>query len=153
MREFLSRRSVAYEERNVARRPDWRAELVALVGDVVVPTTVSPSGGHVVGFDAEALSRLAGLSPAQSASTWRGLDDAGTSALPRAPATDVARALARLRERIQREMEYNAAKGSGAYREGQHDALRFARDAIDAVLNGTYDAADLLADQARRDGR
>lgn len=50
-----------------------------------------------------------------------------------------------------RKLEYNALKGDGPYRQGQHDALRFARDAVEGVLTGTDEAAPLLADTARQE--
>ena len=151
MREFLSRAGIEFEERNVAHRPDWRAELEALAGDVVVPTTATPAG-RVVGFDEDALRRVLARPDAGRPVPWRGLEPAPSAPPGGQHDIDLRMAVGHLRARIQREMEYNAAKGDGAYRLGQHDALRFARDALERVLDGSYEAADVLVDQATRDG-
>ena len=39
-----------------------------------------------------------------------------------------------LLQRIQEELVYNAAKGTGPYRQGMHDGLRFSEDALAAIL-------------------
>ena len=39
-----------------------------------------------------------------------------------------------LLERIDRELDYNAAKGSTPFRQGMHDGLRFAQDAVADLL-------------------
>jgi len=46
------------------------------------------------------------------------------------PREDLIRLLARFRA----ELEYNDAKGSGPYRQGMHDGLHFAADALAEVL-------------------
>ena len=48
--------------------------------------------------------------------------------------SDLAEGLRALLERIGEEIDFNTAKGASAYRLGMHDALRFAEDAIVAVL-------------------
>ena len=59
------------------------------------------------------------------------------------PGSDLAEGLRALLERIGEEIDFNAAKGASAYRLGMHDALRFAEDAIVAVLRGHgYEAAE-----------
>jgi hypothetical protein len=47
---------------------------------------------------------------------------------------ELAATLVDLLGRIEEELAYNAAKGSGPYRQGMHDGLRFAQDALAAVL-------------------
>ena len=49
---------------------------------------------------------------------------------------DLTEGLRALLARIGEEIEFNAAKGSGAYRLGMHDGLRFAEDAVAALLRG-----------------
>ena len=49
--------------------------------------------------------------------------------------------------RLQREMEYNAAKDNGPYRDGQHDGMRFARDAILRILSGSYEPEDMVIER------
>ena len=51
--------------------------------------------------------------------------------------------------RLQREMEFNAAKDDAPYRDGQHDGMRFARDAILRILTGTYEPEKMVIE---RDG-
>lgn len=36
--------------------------------------------------------------------------------------------------RVREELAYNAAKGQGPYRQGMHDGLRFAEDALVGIL-------------------
>lgn len=47
---------------------------------------------------------------------------------------DFAEGLEALLARIGEEIDFNAAKGGGAYRLGMHDGLRFAEDAVAALL-------------------
>lgn len=47
---------------------------------------------------------------------------------------ELAATLVDLLSRIEEELTYSAAKGSGPYRQGMHDGLRFAQDALSAVL-------------------
>ena len=59
------------------------------------------------------------------------------------PGSDLAEGLRALLERIGEEIDFNTAKGASAYRLGMHDALRFAEDAIIAVLRRHgYEAAE-----------
>ena len=44
------------------------------------------------------------------------------------------RDLVELLARFRAELEYNDAKGGGAYREGMHDGLHFAADALTDLL-------------------
>lgn len=50
------------------------------------------------------------------------------------PGADPLDGLQALLERTRTEIEYNAAKGDGLYRLGMHDGLRYAEDAIIALL-------------------
>lgn len=50
------------------------------------------------------------------------------------PGSDPLDGLEALLERTRSEIEYSAAKGSGPYRLGVHDGLRYAEDAIVALL-------------------
>lgn len=93
----------------------------------------------VVGFDRERIEEVLGLGSSDSyRPKWEGLElgavfDAGFGRSPEALPGQLSALLAR----IQREMEYNASKGASAYRFGQHDALRFARDALIRIAEGT----------------
>ncbi len=93
----------------------------------------------VVGFDRERIEEVLGLEGTDSYQPqWEGLElgevgDAGFGRSPEALPGQLSALLAR----IQREMEYNASKGASAYRFGQHDALRFARDALIRIAEGT----------------
>ncbi len=93
----------------------------------------------VVGFDRERIEALLGLSGGDGyRPEWEGLElrEVGEAGLDGAPEALVAR-LRALLARTQRELEYNAGKGASAYRFGQHDALRFARDALIRIMEGT----------------
>lgn len=50
------------------------------------------------------------------------------------PGHDPLEALDALLERTRTEIDYNAAKGDGLYRLGMHDGLRYAEDAVVAIL-------------------
>lgn len=50
------------------------------------------------------------------------------------PGEDVVAGLYALLARVRDEIDFNEAKGSGPYRLGAHDALRFAEDAITDLL-------------------
>ena len=52
-------------------------------------------------------------------------------------------------QRLQREMEFNALKDGAPYRDGQHDGMRFARDAILRILTGKYEPEQMVIE---RDG-
>ena len=69
------------------------------------------------------------------------------NALPDQGEDAINAALAHFVRRLQREMEYNAAKDSGPYRDGQHDGMRFARDAILRILTGSYEPEDMVIER------
>jgi hypothetical protein len=52
------------------------------------------------------------------------------------PGAELAAGLAALLARIAKEIDFNTAKGQAPYRLGVHDGLRFAEDAIAALLRG-----------------
>ena len=172
MREFLSRNGIPFEERNVARDARWRRELVARRGELVVPVLVH-GGEEVVGFDEDRFRVLLGLSPRgglppsagrqaqpaaptppapdREAQGWDGLDL--PDGLPDEPAEapePLAGQLRHLLLRLQREMEFNASKGSSPYRQGQHDGMRFARDGLRRILDGSYEPEDLVIERVQR---
>jgi hypothetical protein len=151
VREFLSRNGVAFEDRNVARDNRWRDQLIARRGELVVPVLYLGEDA-VVGFDEERLHRLLGLPAEQAAPDWEGLEPAHQ--LPAVPAVATGSLAGQVRHlllRIQREMEFNASKGSSPYRHGQHDGMRFARDGLRRILDGTYQPEDLVVERAMRD--
>lgn len=141
MREFLSARDVPFTERNIRHDPAAKADLLALTNQLVVPVVVA-GGQHVVGFNAEWLeSILSGggsqepaLPPRDSALAEQG--PMAARLRPDLPAT-----IADLVDRIREELRYNAAKGTGPYRQGMHDGLRFAEDALAAILEQAGNAA------------
>ena len=56
--------------------------------------------------------------------------------------------------RIREEAAYSAAKGEGPYRQGMHDGLRFAEDALVAILGryaGDVDQPESPAEAGRLD--
>jgi glutaredoxin 3 len=57
VKEFLSRRSIAFEERDVSQNPSYAQELVRNTGQMGVPVTII-NGQTVVGFDRGRLERL-----------------------------------------------------------------------------------------------
>ena len=67
------------------------------------------------------------LPPRDSASPEQGLMAAH-------PQDDLASTVTDLVIRIREEQAYNAAKGGSPYREGMHDGLRFAEDALVTIL-------------------
>ena len=147
MREFLSQNSVDYEERNVAKDPRWRAALKDLTGEVVVPVLVV-EGKRVVGLDEQRMAEALGLEHVESDSNRDGLAaPEELNALPDQGEDAINAALAHFVRRLQREMEYNAAKDSGPYRDGQHDGMRFARDAILRILTGSYEPEDMVIER------
>lgn len=151
MREFLSRNGVAFEDRNVAKDSRWRDELMARRGELVVPVLYSGEE-VVVGFDEERFRRLLGLPAEQAAPPWEGLESLdGQAPEPMIAPEQQADQLRHLLRRIQREMEFNARKGSSPYRHGQHDGMRFARDGLRRILDGTYEREDLVVERVTRD--
>ena len=57
MREFLSDASVEFDDRNIRKSEDARAELESRTGQLVVPQLFWRDR-HIVGFDPEALTEL-----------------------------------------------------------------------------------------------
>jgi glutaredoxin len=57
VREFLSVNNVTYEDRNIRKLPEARAELESRTGGLVVPQLFWRDR-HIVGFDPEALADL-----------------------------------------------------------------------------------------------
>jgi hypothetical protein len=129
---------------------------MALIGELVVPVVVvgDPTGvgtrQHRVGFDPEwlesvvlmpdgglvaseplaAASESGALPPRDSASRQQGK-------MAARPQADLPATISDLVVRIREEQAYNAAKaaqGGGAYRQGMHDGLKFAEDALVDIL-------------------
>jgi glutaredoxin len=152
VREFLSARNIPFTERNIRRDPEAKAELLALTGNLVVPVVVARDR-HVVGFAPEWLESVAAAAgrpavvspPRDSASPEQGNMAARAQA-------DLAATVGDLLTRVREELVYNAAKGDGAYRQGMHDGLRFAEDALVGILQPYRDESDLAAgpDELRR---
>ena len=149
MREFLSQNSVAFEDRNIAKQPHWRKELFELTGEIVVPVLVV-GGKQVVGLDEARMADAIGLQSYKAESNRDGLAaPAALASLPDGPEGSTDAALAHFVRRLQREMEFNAAKDEAPYRDGQHDGMRFARDAILRILTGQYEPEEMVIE---RDG-
>ena len=148
MREFLSQNSVEYEERNIAKDPGWRRALNELTGEPVVPVLVV-GGQQVVGLDERRMAEALGLADFRAEANRDGLSS--PPELERLPPADdpTTAALTHFVRRLQREMEYNAAKDSGPYRDGQHDGMRFARDAILRILADTYEPEEMVIERGR----
>jgi glutaredoxin 3 len=134
VREFLSARGVAFTERNVRQDAEARADLLRLRGELAVPVVVV-GDRQVVGYDPEGLAALvsgggpegAVLPPRDSA--WP--EQGGMAARAQG---DLAAMVGDLVARVREELAYNSAKGSGPYRQGMHDGLRFAEEALLGVL-------------------
>jgi hypothetical protein len=62
--------------------------------------------------------------------------------------TELHEDLIRLLDRFRSELEYSDAKGSGPYRQGMHDGLHFAADALADLLA----AHDVTTDAPLRSG-
>jgi glutaredoxin len=147
VREFLSQNSVAFEDRNIAKEPHWRKELLELTGEIVVPVLVV-GGKQVIGLDEDRMVSALGLSENRAESNRDGLAaPAELSSLPGGPAGSTEAALAHFVRRLQHEMEFNAAKDDAPYRDGQHDGMRFARDAILRILAGNYEPEEMVIDR------
>ena len=99
----------------------------------------------IVGFDEERIRKVLGIeSPDDYQPEWEGLDPGDLAELgTEAPSDVLSMRIYALLGRIQHEMEYNASKGVSAYRFGQHDGLRFARDALIRLMRGTPEFAAL----------
>jgi glutaredoxin len=150
VREFLSQNSVEYEERNIAREPRWRESLQELTGEAVVPVLLV-GGKQVIGLDEQRMADALGLRTFEADSNRDGLAaPAELASLPEPAGDDAtAAALAHFVRRLQREMEYNAAKEGAPYRDGQHDGMRFARDAIIRILTGTYEPEGMVIERGK----
>jgi glutaredoxin len=133
VREFLSDRQIPFSERNIRQDSQAKAELLELTGKLVVPVVVA-GDRRVVGYDPEWLEALvqptseepAALPPRDSAMLEQG-DMAAR------PQQDLVATLDDLVARVREELAYNAAKGDGAYRQGMHDGLRFAEEALVSI--------------------
>ena len=147
MREFLSQNSVAFEDRNIAKQPHWRKELLDLTGEIVVPVLVV-GGKQVVGLDEPRMADAIGLQDYRADSNRDGLAaPPELASLPVGQDGSTEATLAHFVRRLQREMEFNAAKDDAPYRDGQHDGMRFARDAILRILAGTYEPEEMVIDR------
>jgi glutaredoxin len=133
VREFLSDRQIPFSERNIRQDSQAKAELLELTGKLVVPVVVA-GDRRVVGYDPEWLEALVqptseepvALPPRDSAMLEQG-DMAAR------PQQDLVATLDDLVARVREELAYNAAKGDGAYRQGMHDGLRFAEEALVSI--------------------
>jgi glutaredoxin 3 len=149
VREFLSEEGVQFEDRNVAKSGAWRQELIARRGEVVVPV-LFVGDEEIVGFDEPRIRRALGLPPGGAPPPWEGLVDVDIA--PPAATEDTLRGdVTHLVAWLQKEMEFNASKGSSAYREGQHDGMRYARDALRRILAGTYERLDMIVERPPAD--
>jgi glutaredoxin len=149
VREFLSQNSVEFEDRNIAREPHWRGQLKALTGEIVVPVLVV-NGKQVTGLDEVRMAEALGLEHLESTSNRDGLaPPPELLVLSTKPDDPTTVALAHFVQRLQREMEFNNTKDGAPYRDGQHDGMRFARDAILRILTGTYEPEEMVIE---RDG-
>jgi glutaredoxin 3 len=149
VREFLSQNSVEYEERNIAKDTRWRRSLEELTGEAVVPVLLV-GGQRVVGLDERRMAEAIGLQDAHGESNRDGLAaPPELASLPERPDDPTAAALTHFVRRLQREMEYNAAKEGAPYRDGQHDGMRFARDTILRILDGTYEAEGMVIERGK----
>jgi glutaredoxin len=147
VREFLSQNSVTFEDRNIAKQPHWRKELLDLTGEIVVPVLVV-GGKQVVGLDEARMAEAIGLQHFKAESNRDGLAaPAELASLPDQADGSTEAALAHFARRLQHEMEFNAAKDDAPYRDGQHDGMRFARDAILRILAGSYEPEEMVIDR------
>ena len=152
MREFLSLNQVVFEDRNIAKEPHWRKDLLDLTGEVVVPVLVV-NGKQVIGLDEERMASAIGLAKYESDQNRDGLSaPPELDALPQAQPGTTEEALAHFVKRLQREMEFNAAKEDAPYRDGQHDGMRFARDAILRILTGEYKPEQMVIEREDESG-
>ena len=147
MREFLSQNSIEYEDRNIAFEPHWRKELLELTDEIVVPVLVV-GGQRVIGLDESGMAKALGLKSPINKSNRDGLAPPPELAeLADAPASKLEAGLTHLARRLQQEMEFNAEKDEAAYRDGVHDGLRFARDAILRILTDKYQPEKISAER------
>ena len=149
MREFLSQNSVEYEERNIAKEPRWRESLKELTGEAVVPVLLV-DGRQVIGLDERRMAEALGLDHFVAESNRDGLEaPADLIGLPQEGDDATVTALIHLARRLQKEMDYNAAKEGSPYRDGQHDGMRYARDAILRILTGTYEPEGMVIERGK----
>ena len=149
MREFLSQNSVEFEDRNIAKEPRWRTQLKELTGEIVVPVLVV-NGKQVIGLDDQRMVEALGLENPDLSSNRDGLEAPPELAkLPEQSEDPTAAALTHFVQRLQREMEFNALKDGAPYRDGQHDGMRFARDAILRILTGKYEPEQMVIERER----
>jgi glutaredoxin len=149
VREFLSQNSVEYEERNIAKDKRWRESLKELTGEAVVPVLLV-RGKQVIGLDERRMAEALGLESFAAESNRDGLNaPAELAALPDRADDPTAAALTHFVKRLQREMEYNAAKEGAPYRDGQHDGMRFARDTILRILTGRYEPEGMVIERGK----
>ena len=147
MREFLSQNSVEFEDRNIAKEPHWREDLKALTGEIVVPVLVV-NGKQVTGLDDVRMAEALGLENVDRSANRDGLAaPPELSALPAQSDDPTTAALIHFVRRLQREMEFNDAKDGAPYRDGQHDGMRFGRDAILRILTGTYEPEEMVIER------
>jgi glutaredoxin len=147
VREFLSQNSVEFEDRNIAKEPRWREDLMALTGEIVVPVLVV-NGKQVTGLDDVRMAEALRLEHVDTSSNRDGLAaPPELAALPNQPDDPTTEALTHFVRRLQREMEFNNAKDPAPYRDGQHDGMRFARDTILRILNGTYEPEEMVIER------
>ena len=142
MREFLSVNNVPFEDRNIRKSEAARAELADRTSDLVVPQLFWRET-HIVGFDADALERLAADYHERVAVAPPGNSlEAAQEGKVAAAGDTLGDGLVALLERVRQEIAFNEAKGGGSYRLGMHDALRFADDAIVELLRSHGYAVD-----------
>ncbi len=149
MREFLSAHNITFTERNIRQDPRARAELLERVGSLVVPVVVA-GVRYVVGYDPESLASLV-VSGGERAIAQPPRDSAAVEqgSMAAHPQADLAATVRDLVLRIRDELAYSAAKGTSPYRQGIHDGLRFAEDALVAILGYTESDPDLPATPAQ----
>jgi len=134
VREFLSKRNIPFVERNIRQDPQAKEELLRRTGKLVVPVVMA-GDACVIGYDPDRLESVVGtieigdveLPPRDSTLPVQGEMAASLQA-------DLTATVVDLLSRIREELAYNAAKGNGAYRHGMHDGLKFAEDALVAIL-------------------
>jgi glutaredoxin len=147
VREFLSQNSVTFEDRNIAKEPHWRKQLLELTGEIVVPVLVV-NGKQVIGLDEKLMAEALHLDHVESFSNRDGLAAPPELAeLPKQTDDPSTAALTHFVQRLQREMEFNALKDGAPYRDGQHDGMRFARDSILRILTGNYEPEEMVIER------
>jgi hypothetical protein len=114
----------------------------------VVPVLVV-GGQQVIGLDEARMAAALGLQEFAAESNRDGLSAPPELEALADPDDPTAAALAHFARRLQREMEYNAAKDGAPYRDGQHDGMRFARDAILRILTGTYEPEGMVIERGK----